>query len=300
MPLTFTTPPGWPRPPAGFTPPPGWQPDPSWPPAPPGWNFWQTRPRVWALDRAVEESPDEGWSIWLGVLPMVGLIIVLLIEFGLSRIWPDWRPSKLTRWFLLPVEVLHYVAAIAVILVLGRTVIRRSGGWQNAFGWGKVKLIDPVIGFGGAIVEFAGRIIVGIVLFILIPALRGKQEANVSLHDRSTTSIVLILILAVLIAPPVEELIFRGVMLRAFMKRLPRTRLGPFWPAALLSSLLFAGLHLYEVHTVAAMVLLFASIFSFAIGQCLLVRWTGRLATSITAHAVSNLGAALITLAANK
>lgn len=300
MPLIFTPPPGWPTPPEGFAPPPGWQPDPSWPPPPPGWNFWQKAKHVWALDKAVAESPDQGWSIRLGLLPMVALIVVLVAEWGISRKWPDWRPSKLTRWFLLPVEVLHYAAAVAVILVLGREVVRRSGGWPAAFGWGKVKLIDPVIGLAGAVVEFIGRIIVSIVLVIAIPALRNKAQANISLHDRSTTSIILLLILAVLIAPPVEELIFRGVMLRAFMKRLPRTRLGPFWPAALLSSALFAGLHLYEVSGVPAMVLLFASIFSFAIGQCLLVRWTGRLATSITAHAVSNLGAALITLAANR
>lgn len=298
--LSFTAPPGWPAPPDGWAPPPGWRPDPSWPPPPPGWNFWQPRKHAWALDRAVEESPDQGWSLRLGLLPMLALIAVLAAEFGISRIWPSWRPSRLTRWFLLPVEVLHYAAAIAVILVLGRVVVRNSGGWQRAFGWGKVKWIDPLIGLGGAAAEFVARIVVGVILFVLIPALRGKQEANVSLHGRSTTSIVLILILAVLIAPPVEELIFRGVMLRAFMKRLPTTRLGPFWPAALLSSVLFAALHLYEVHSVAAMVLLFGSIFTFAIGQCLLVRWTGRLATSITSHAISNLVAALITLAANK
>lgn len=298
--LTFTVPPNWPQPPAGFVPPPGWQPDPSWPPPPPGWNFWPPAERVWALDRAVEESPDEGWSIWLGLLPMLALIAVIAAEAGLSHYLHGWRPSELTRWFLLPVEVLHYLAALAVIWIMGREVRRRSGGWQAAFGWGRVKLIDPLLGLGGAVAEFIARIIVGIVLFVLIPALRNKSEANVSLHGRSTTAIVLILILAVLIAPPVEELIFRGVMLRAFMKRLPVTRFGRFWPAAILSSVLFAGLHLYEVHSVAAMVLLFFSIFTFAVGQCLLLRWTGRLATTITAHAVSNLAAALLTLAANK
>jgi membrane protease YdiL (CAAX protease family) len=54
------------------------------------------------------------------------------------------------------------------------------------------------------------------------------------------------------------------------------------------------------VDSAAAMVLLFASIAVFGIGQCLLVRWTGRLATSITAHAVSNAAAALLTLAAGR
>ncbi|HEX2903870.1 MAG TPA: CPBP family intramembrane glutamic endopeptidase [Jatrophihabitans sp.] len=298
--LTFTPPPNWPPAPEGFVPPPGWSPDPSWPPPPPGWMFWQQRKHVWALDRAVAESPDTGWSIWLGLAPMLALIVVIAGVAALGTALHGWRPSELTRWFLLPVEVLHYAAALVVIVIMGRTVRRTSGGWQRAFGWGKVKLIDPLLGIGGAVAEFIARIAVGLVLFILIPALRGKTEANVSLHGKSTTAIVLILILAVLIAPPIEELIFRGVMLRAFMKRLPATRLGPFWPAAILSSFLFAALHLYEVHSIAAMVLLFASIFTFAIGQCLLLRWTGRLATTISAHAVSNLAAALLTLATNK
>jgi len=125
-----------------------------------------------------------------------------------------------------------------------------------------------------------------------VPALRGRAESNIDLSGRPTAEIVLLLILAVLVAPPVEELIFRGVLLRALMRRYR------FWPAALISSVLFAALHLYEVDSAAAMVLLFASIAVFGIGQCLLVRWTGRLATSITAHAVSNAAAALLTLAA--
>lgn len=294
---TFTPPPNWPQPPPGWAPPPGWQPDPSWPPAPPGWNFWPARGRAWALDRAVAESPDQGWSIWLGILPVLALIGVLVAEAVIGS-FAHFHVSTLVAWLLLPLTVAHYVAAIAVIIVLGHAVVQRSGGWGPAFGWRRPRWPDLPIGFSGAIAEFVARAAAGLILVILIPALRNKAQSNVDLHDKSVAYIAVMLFLAVVVAPPVEELMFRGVLLRALMKRLPAVgRMGRFWPAALVSSAIFGLLHLYEVHGWAAMVLLFTSIFVFGLGQCLLVRWTGRLATSITAHALSNLGAALLTLA---
>ena len=292
--LKFTPPPSWPDPPEGFIPPPGWRPDPSWPPAPPGWNFWQPAPRRWALDRAVAETPADGWSIRLGLYPVLALVLVLVAE-GVLVAGTGWRPHGPVRYAAFAVAALaHYAAALTVIARRGRTAIRAAGGWGPAFGWSRLRWIDLALGLGGAVAEFIGRTVVIVALLAAVPALRGRAESNVSLSGRSTTEIVLLLILAVLIAPPVEELIFRGVLLRSLMRRMR------FWPAAVLSSALFAALHLYEVHSAAAMVLLFASIAVFGIGQCLLVRWTGRLATSITAHAVSNAVAALLTLAVGR
>jgi len=292
--LKFTPPPGWPAPPAGFSPPPGWRPDPSWPPAPPGWNFWQPQPRVWALDRAVAESGDHGWSIRLGLYPVLALVAVLVTE-GLVLAGTGWHPHGLSRYLAFSIAApLHYAAALAVIATMGRQAVRGAGGWGPAFGWSRPRLVDLPLGIGGAVAEYAGRIVVAVLLVVAVPALRDRAQSNLDLSGRPTPEIVLLLILAVVIAPPVEELIFRGVLLRSLMRRFR------FWPAALISSVLFAALHLYEVDNAAAMVLLFASILVFGIGQCLLVRWTGRLATSITAHAVSNAAAALLTLAVGR
>jgi membrane protease YdiL (CAAX protease family) len=292
--LRFTPPPDWPAPPEGFVPPPGWRPDPSWPPAPPGWQFWQPVRRGWALDRAVAQTPGTGWSLRLGLYPVLALVVVLVAE-GVVLAGTGWQPHGSTRYLAFSVAaVLHYVAALAVIVRMGRTAVRSSGGWAPAFGWRRPKPIDLALGLGGAVAEYLGRIGVILVLLVAVPALRGRAESNIDLSGRPTAEIVLLLILAVAIAPPVEELIFRGVLLRSLMRRFR------FWPAALISSVLFAALHLYEVSNAAAMVLLFASIVVFGIGQCLLVRWTGRLATSIVSHAVSNAAAALLTLAAGR
>ena len=302
----FTPPPNWPEPPPGWTPPPGWRPDPSWPQPPPGWNFWPKQ-SIWKLDAAVKEAAAKemavkeagvkqtagsGWSLGLGGYPILAVIAVLGLEWLTLR---GWHPHGAVRDTAFAIgSIAHYAAAVAVIVLIGRPLANRLGGWQPAFGFGWPNLRDAVIGLVGAVAEFIGRAIAAIVLLLAIPALRHGDPNNVSLHGRSSAEVVTLIIVAVLIAPPIEELIFRGLLLRSLMRRMA------FWPAAAISTTCFAALHLYEVRGAASMVLLFASIFVFGYGQCLLVRWTGRLATSTIAHAATNAAGVAIALAAHR
>jgi membrane protease YdiL (CAAX protease family) len=297
----FTPPPNWPEPPPGWTPPPGWQPDPAWPAPPPGWNFWP-KPSSWKLDTAIkqqastakqtEAASTANWSLGLGLYPILAVIAVLGLEFLTLR---GWHPHGVIRDTAFAIgSIAHYAAAVGVIVLLGRPLARQLGGWQAATGLSWPNLRDLGLGLAGAVAEFIGRAIVGIALLIAIPALRHGSAENVSLHGRSAAEIVTLLIVAVLIAPPIEELIFRGLLLRTLLHRMP------FWPAAAISTTCFALLHLYEVNGAASRILLFASIFVFGYGQCMLVRWTGRLGTSIVAHAATNAVGAVIALAASR
>ena len=288
---TFNPPPGWPAPPAGWAPSPGWQPDPDWPPAPPGWVFW-VRPSRWRLDGAVRAADSKRWTIQLATGPILAIIAVLALEYLTLR---GWHPHGAIRDIAFGIgSILHYAAAVAVICWLGRPLARELGGWFAAFGLSWPTLRDAGLGLAGAIGEFGGRIVISIVLLIAIPALRHGNPNNVSLHDRSTAEVLALIVVAVLIAPPIEELIFRGLLLRTLLRRMA------FWPAAIISTGCFAVLHLYEVGGAASRILLFASIFVFGLGQCLLVRWTGRLATSTIAHAVTNAVGVLVALAAHR
>jgi membrane protease YdiL (CAAX protease family) len=303
---TFTPPPNWPPPPPGWRPAPGWLPDPSWPEPPPGWNFWPKQ-SIWKLDAAVtqaqqgqhaqqDQEPKQagtaGWSLGLGLYPIVAVILVLGVEWVTLR---GWHPHGAVRDTAFAIgSIAHYAAAVAVISWLGRPVARRLGGWRPAFGLSWPNLRDLGLAVAGAFAEFVGRAIAAILLLLAIPALRHGNANNVSLHGRSTAEVVTLVIVAVLIAPPIEELIFRGLLLRTLMRRMA------FWPAAAISTGCFAALHLYEVRGVASMVLLFASIFVFGYGQCLLVRWTGRLGTSIVAHSVTNAAGVAIALTAHR
>lgn len=287
----FNPPPTWPPPPDGWQPPPGWRPDPSWPPPPPGWNFW-VKPSRWQLDSLVAGADSELWTIRLGLLPIAAIVAVLAGEYLGLR---GWHPHGAVRDTAFAIaSILHYAAAVAVIVRYGRPLARQPGGWSAAFGLSWPRLRDAALGAAGAIAEFVARAIIAIVLLILIPTLRNGDPNNVNLHDRPTAELLTLVIVAVVIAPPIEELIFRGLLLRTLMRRYG------FWPAALLSTGCFAILHLYEVSGIASQILLFASIFTFGLGQCLLVRWTGRLATSTIAHAVTNAAGFLLALAAHR
>ena len=287
----FTPPPNWPEPPPGWTPPPGWQPDPSWPQPPPGWNFWP-RPSIWKLDAAVAESKNAAWTLGLGFYPILAIIAVLGLEFLTLR---GWHPHGAVRDTAFAIgSIAHYTAAVVVIVLLGRPLARQLQGWQKATGLSWPNLRDTALGLAGAFAEFIARAMVGVALLIAIPALRHGNAVNVSLHGRPTAEVITLIIVAVLIAPPIEELIFRGLLLRTLLHRMP------FWPAAAISTTCFAMLHLYEVNGAASRILLFASIFVFGYGQCLLVRWTGRLGTSIVAHAATNAVGAAIALAAHR
>src|SRR5690606_7792760 len=90
---------------------------------------------------------------------------------------------------------------------------------------------------------------------------------------------VLAVFIAVVLAPVTEEIVFRGALFRSL-----RPRMG-VWPAALLSSLIFAFIHVEVVTSQPlALVGLFLLGMVFAIG----LQKSGSLLVPILAHAVFN------------
>ena len=115
----------------------------------------------------------------------------------------------------------------------------------------------------------------------------GRESRNVVLTTLSPLTVTLLLVVTVVCAPLIEELVFRGLLLRTFMQ------LMPFWPSAILSTALFAGLHVYEVSTVLGAVTLVVVVGSMGLVNCVLVRYTGRLPAGMLVHATLNLIAVL-------
>jgi membrane protease YdiL (CAAX protease family) len=220
------------------------------------------------------------WTARVAVWPLCSIVVTIVLGIVAAALW---RPTGTARVTLGIAEiVLFYGAAVTVIFVVGSPIAARVGGWSAAFGWGRPSLRDVGVGIVWAIGEFVARVIVTIVLIIGIPPLRGANASNVHLHGRPLITIVIAGVLAVVVAPPIEELIFRGLILRTLMLR------TGFWPAAVASSGVFALLHVYEASSAPGAVLLFVGIGVFGVGQCLLVRWRARLAPAIVAHAATN------------
>lgn len=182
------------------------------------------------------------------------------------------------------------LAALLVWRVAGQ-VARTYGGWRAAFGFDL-----PAHGDGFEIARWSAlqvlvRFALAVVLSPLLPDGGGGGNLE-GVTKLSGPALLLMGIAAVVVAPVFEELIFRGVLLRAVMRR------TGFRPAALVSSGVFAVLHLGGISAASAVVpaLVFTAV--FGVLQCVLVRRTGRLGPAMGVHAVTNLFFVAIALAA--
>jgi membrane protease YdiL (CAAX protease family) len=171
---------------------------------------------------------------------------------------------------------------IAVLLAFGRAVAARNGGWRSAFGLDRVRGSDWLPWITGLGFVYLGRTAVGLVADVLSDGRATAESSNLHLSSPGTVEIVVLALTAVVLAPVAEELMFRGLLLRTFLRRFS------FWPSALLSTVLFGLFHVYEVSTVLGAVTLACSVAVLGLGNCYLVRITGRLTPGIMVHASFN------------
>lgn len=300
-----TQPPLWPTappvaagppmtPPAASAPPP-----PSFAPTqPPPPSFAPTQPPPPVRHQAGGNGVRPWWGLGdaLLAIPVVigfgalGLIIGLVVAAASGD---SLDLSDLTDQAALPMAV---VAISAVAQQLGQLIwpwvvtkwkgISLVADWRFAF-----KPIDIVIGLCTGL---GGLVLAGLAstLVSAIVRLDDVNEANNTaiLTDAEGTPWLWVILFVVIIGAPFsEELLFRGLVLRAFERRF-----GPLW-AVLGSTLTFTVVH-YSQGGVAATIVLFTSI--GVIGALLgLVTWHyNRLGPAIIAHVAFNTVGSLLAL----
>jgi membrane protease YdiL (CAAX protease family) len=231
-----------------------------------------------AASRANDQQP---WGVrtWLGpVLTLVALIVGGNVLVG--AVLPRNGPGRTAGGIAIAIGV--ELLLIAALLAFGRPAAARAGGWRAAFGLDRVRATDWrawAVGFGFV---WLGRSAVDLVANLLTAGRATAEASNVHLHHPAAASIATLAVTSILLAPVAEELMFRGLLLRTFMRRLS------FWPAALLSTALFALFHVYEVGTVVGAVTLACSVAVLGLCNSYLVRITGRLTPGIMVHATYN------------
>ena len=269
-----SSPPVWP--PEAYGPPAYSSPPPQWPPygyAPPG-------PRTHALDEQVRTglAVPGGWAgpAAAQVFIPLGAMAVLVLAIGLLQL--PTTPDAGAVY-----TVLAGLLGGLLVWLTSRGLARRHGGWERAFGFHLPRLRDLPSALGWFGIQIGARFSLAIALAVLVPSLADSHGGNVGeLEGVSALGVAMSLVAAVVIAPVMEELAFGGVLLRGLMRRMR------FWPAALLSSLLFTVLHVPGAAEPAAIPLLVIMILLFGVLQCLLVRRTGRLGPPIAVHAAMN------------
>jgi len=131
-------------------------------------------------------------------------------------------------------------------------------------------------------------VVVGTVLsqFGLKPP--NQLEQFQSVLNQGPLGLVLFLIAAAVVAPFVEELFFRGFLFGVYRRR------QPLWLAYLVSSLLFAVLHLSNRMSRSEAIALSVGIFLLALILAAVYRYTDSLYPGMLAHAVNNTAAILL------
>jgi membrane protease YdiL (CAAX protease family) len=230
---------------------------------------------------ASRRDDPQPWGVrtWLG--PLVALVAILVA----GRLFADAvAPHRKSGMSALGIALTAAVEALVlvVLLVIGRPIARRGGGWRATFGLDIIRSRDWVPWAFGLLVVFAGRMAVGILAAALTRGQGLVDAQNLRVAEPTVGSVVALGLVAVVLAPISEELMFRGLLLRSFMRR------TSFWPAALLSTALFGLLHTYEAGSVAGAITLACSVGVVGLGNCYLVRITGRLAPAMMLHASFN------------
>lgn len=235
------------------------------------------------LDECVAElaaDPGRTWGVRDALLGLLAVPAVFALTIAVLAALPE-LPGAIATGLATAV-----LAAVAV--ALGRRPARQSGGWERALGLQLPAWSDAGRIAGWSLLLFVVQAAV-ISAVVSLPALSGAQADNSSfLRGEPLWSLLLFVVLATGVAPVLEELLFRGLVLRGLMLRLG------FWPAALVSSVCFGLFHAQGLGRDAVVIVVATAV--FGLGLCVLARRTGRLGPGIGVHAVRNAVAIVFTL----
>ena len=232
------------------------------------------------------EAPVSG-NRWGLAEALLGFAIGLLLSAAAASIVASAAGYRLSSSSPLPLAVTAadlaglWTGLVGAVLLSSR--LRGSGDLRRDFGWGPGAAWDLPVGAAiGVACQYA------LIPLLYLPfeqidhhlshQLAQPVQRDTSAVHSAWTVVVLVVLLAVA-APVVEELFFRGLLLRALLGRTPVP------VAVLASALLFALAHFEAVQ--------FAGLAVFGVVLALLAWRTGRLTPGIGAHAAFNAVAVL-------
>jgi membrane protease YdiL (CAAX protease family) len=260
---------------------------------------------------------------YIVLLALVGA--VLLWRYVVSpKARASTPPSPLPEWKAEPVELLFFLLLIllgsAVFAVVAGVVVRQyalTGDARTLIGGaaGQLGMLGGVLAFAAVSRSFRGQakrsvgsiVLTGAATFVISwPILEATSAAwqlllrgfgipaepqdliRMFAQAKSSAMLTTLIVLATVVAPFTEELIFRGAFFRFLRTRIPR------FLALLVPALIFASLHIdwstLEGFTSFAPLLVLALLFSLAYER------TGHIGTTIVAHALFNLNTIVLIL----
>lgn len=222
--------------------------------------------------------------------------MVAVVVLRVFPLHPDPVIAHLLSFALMTVM---YGWALLVMFFASR---RRGMGTLGAdFGW-HIEPIDLFLGVCAMVALFAVAIVTGPFVISL-----GPVSSNIHVSGDRLWDVITVFFAPTLIAAPIEELLFRGLLLRwirVWMIRRGFDRHSdgepsqrPLHVSVLVSAAVFASVHLYQVSGTASLVELGIQTFALGVINGYLASRTGRLGGAVVAHGLHNAVAGVLTLA---
>lgn len=256
---------------------PGWYPDPF---VKDGIRYWDGR--QWTSHRGVRKRPDHPPApphptlpLWVGIGSVLAIVIPVVVVRVMVRVFARYD------WPLLVYMILATVVGYLPTLLWWRYVSGRAGrGGMRATVGVFGRRLD--LAFGPA--AYIAAIMAAAVTLMLVRAMRIPYAGNLEgagggVPDRAY--VISVVVSAVLAAPIVEEIAFRGLIMRSFLGVMRP------WQAIALQGLIFGAVHIDPergARNVGLALVLGGAGIAFGTTAYL----TRRLAPSIAGHAIFN------------
>jgi len=218
--------------------------------------------------------------------------VIMLVATAASLIADKYVVNFLVRyrWPIAAYVVIAAIVGYLPLIIVCRFVLARfaTGKLGDDIGL-RYRTVD--LGWGPVtwLASLGAQIVVAIIILTLDIPLVSNTE-GVSKLSGNRTYIIAFAVLAVLVAPVVEEIVFRGVILRGLCSRFPA------WLAIGLQGVLFGAAHIDPVRGMGniGLVMVLAAVGAVLGGAAYFTR---RLAPTMIAHGLINILAVILTLA---
>ncbi|PPF17287.1 hypothetical protein C5B92_09575 [Rathayibacter sp. AY1A4] len=241
-------------------------------------------------------DPRVRWGLPTAVLTIVGIVLplaVLILLFGFGVL-------PYSAGLAFAGALASYLVALIVPFAASR--LRGLGTMAADFGL-RFRWIDVPLGIGLGI---AVRVVILFVLAAFAPLLQDAQ-GNLDIDPDPLWFVLSSVLIPVVVAPLVEEVLCRGVVMRAVRNRMLRgsaesatpTRGRRVWAmvfSILASTAVFALLHGHQMVNPATIVTLGVTTVTAGLAHGWIATITGRLGAAIVSHATLN-GSAVLLLA---
>jgi membrane protease YdiL (CAAX protease family) len=235
--------------------------------------------RALAAERHSREDQSPDWPPWMAPAALIGALVLaavggLIVDLPAAAFGVSITSSHIPGGLEIADTVVQDLVFILTAVLFARMGGRKVRSWQFGLRPPRLRLLWTVLLPLGLFLAF----LIFSVIWAGILDESTKEKILEQLGANEGTSLLLLsAALTCVIAPICEEFLFRGFIFTAL-----RNWKGT-WPAAIITGLLFGGVHVGSAPAVDLVPLAF-----LGFGLCLLYRITSSLYPCIAAHSLNN------------